>query len=130
MDPSFHVLLEPNSDPTMQKLHQKSSLIRPANVFPVFCCSILVLLYEGLPQFLVLSLQELERCGHMLLICAGCAFKDAFLHISVIMSGYLECLFLSYQLKALWPFSSDPWHQQGIFNQSTATPWMCSDCSL
>lgn len=116
MDPSFHVLLEPNSDPTMQKLHQKSSLIRPANVFPVFCCSILVLLYEGLPQFLVLSLQELELvwsyAAHLCRLCIQRCFSAYFSYNEWLFR--VPVSFLSAQSSLailLWPLASTRYFQ-------------------
>lgn len=50
-----------------------------------------------------------------------------------VASAYRDCndvlfelLLPSYQIKAVWLFSSDLWYQQGTFAQTVATDWIFS----
>ncbi len=52
-----------------------------------------------------------------------CVIRDSLMHTSVVMSGYLTCnvvMLPLYQLRPIWPFSSDLCHQQGIVAHRTA----------
>ncbi len=94
---------------------QKSRLIRPGNVFPIFYCPILVSLCEYKPLFPVLSWQERHpgwssaAVAHLLQGSKCCAFRDGILHTLVVTSGYLSdcCLFIISNQSAHSPLTSD-----------------------
>ncbi len=104
-----------NSDPTILMSQQKSRLIRPGSVFPIFYGLILVSLCELYPPFPVLRWQERHpvwssaAVAHLLQGSTCCVFRDAILHTLVITSGYLSycCLSIISNQSVHSPLTSD-----------------------
>lgn len=86
----------PNSDPIIQLLQQKSTLVRPSNVFLIFCCQILMNLCELRLQFPVLIWQEWHMVWSSALVThlfqgsTRFSFRDTLLQTLAIVSGYLS----------------------------------------
>ncbi len=94
MDPCFHVLYAKFWPDHLNVAAER--LIRSGNIFPIFCCPILVSLCEMWPPFPVLSWQERHpvwfsaAVAHLLQGSTCCAFRDGILHTLVVTSGYLS----------------------------------------
>ncbi len=93
MDPCFHVLYT-KFWPYIWMLQQKSRLIRPGNVFPIFYYPILVSMCEFWPLFPVLNWQERHpvrssaAVAHLLQGSTCCAFRDGIRYTLVVTSGF------------------------------------------
>lgn len=67
--------------------------------------------------------------AHLVQGSTCCAFKDTLLYISIKKKRLFELLLSFYQLKSVWTFSSDLFHQQRIFAHRIVTqlnvffPW-------
>ncbi len=104
----------PNSDPIIWMSQQKSRLIRPGNVFPIYH-PIFVSLCELKPSLPVLSWQERHplwssaAVAHLLQGSTCCEFRDGILHTLVVTSGYLSycCISIISNKSAHSPLISD-----------------------
>lgn len=107
-----------NSDPIASDFDkQKSRLIKPGTIFPVFYCSVLMRPCELYTPFPVLCWQE----WHLLLSSAAVLPPLQVSTVQRCSPAYLgsnnwlsELLLASCQLKSDCQFSSDLWHQQGF----------------
>ncbi len=63
--------------------------------------------------------------AHLLQGSTCCVFRDGILHTLVVTSGFLSyCCLSIISNQSAPPFSSDLWHQQGIFIHTTAAHWI------
>ncbi len=118
----------PNSDPN---IWIKSRLIRPGNVFSIFYFNF------GDPVWIVVSVScsYLTGAAPGVVFCCWSPSASGFdvLCVQRWYSAYLGCnewlfelLLPFYYLYSVCPFSSDLWHQQGIFIHTTAAHWIFS----
>ncbi len=132
MDPCFHVLYTKFWPYHLNAAEIKTHQIRQR--LTIFYCPILVILCELYPPCAALIWQERHpvwcsaAVAHLLQGSTCCAFRDGFLHILVVTSGYLSycCLSIISNQSAHSPLTSDLWHQQGIFVHTTAAHWIVS----
>lgn len=75
-------------------------LVRPGNIFPFFCCLLLL-------QPICFTVRHVVRP------------KITRLHTFVVKISLYDLLIPPSHLKSVWPFSSDLWGQQGFFTHRT-----------
>ncbi len=134
----IHAFMFFNSNPTIWMLQQKSRLIRTGNVFPIFYCPVLVNLCELYPPCAVLIRQERHpvwssaAVAHLLQGSTCCVFRDGFLQILVVTSGYLSycCLSIISNQSVHSPLTSDINKTFYLHNWSSLDIFSFSDHSL
>ncbi len=86
---------------------------------------------QGAPHNCIVSCSYLMAVAlGMVFCCCPSTSRSNVLSVQRYSSAYLGCnnclFFLSFLSALTCPFSSDLWHQQGIFTHRTATHWIFS----